>query len=162
MPWKKILPNDWNNLATAYLKRNNYKNQVYYYIIYNYIPGFYSQLGQEKKQPNLRKNIKWKQLREEKITGLKCWFNIKILIWFWLNDECRFYHLYTFLTCWKFSKRFSCSASVILTNIPSTLWTKTCWRTKIKRRARHEKSEFLSKEPSHTCMSVLHEGSSVV
>ena len=69
---KKIHPNDLNNLATAYLKRDNYKNQVYNYIIYNYIPGFYSQLGQGKKQPNLRKNIKWKQLREEKITGLKC------------------------------------------------------------------------------------------
>ena len=25
---KKIHPNDWNNLATAYLKRNNYKKNV--------------------------------------------------------------------------------------------------------------------------------------
>ena len=32
---------------------------------------------------------------------------------------------------------------------------------KIKRRARHEKSEFLSKEPLSTCMSVLYEGGSV-
>ena len=32
---------------------------------------------------------------------------------------------------------------------------------KIKRRARHEKSEFLSKEPLCTCMSVLYEGGSV-
>ena len=32
---------------------------------------------------------------------------------------------------------------------------------KIKRTTRHEESELLSKEPLHTCMSVLHEGSSV-
>ena len=34
-------------------------------------------------------------------------------------------------------------------------------RLQIKRTTRHEESEFLSKEPLHTCMSVLYEGSSV-
>ena len=33
---------------------------------------------------------------------------------------------------------------------------------KIKRTTRHEESEFLSKEPLHTCMLVLHKGRSSV
>ena len=44
---------------------------------YIYIHGFYSQLGQGKTQTNFRKDGKWK-LNQEKVTGIKCSFNIKI------------------------------------------------------------------------------------
>ena len=50
---EKIHPNDWINLATAYL----------YIIIYLV---FIANWAKAKKQPNLRKNIKWKQLRRKK------------------------------------------------------------------------------------------------
>ena len=55
MPWKKKLSTQITGLIWPLLT-----------LLYNSIPGFYSQLGQGKKQPNLRKNIKWKQLRRKK------------------------------------------------------------------------------------------------
>ena len=55
---KKIHPNDWINLATAYL-------------VYNYIPGFYSQLGQGKKTTKLKKKYKMVTVKKKR-KGLKC------------------------------------------------------------------------------------------
>ena len=92
---------------------------------------FLKPIGPRENTNKLRQKQKMKKVKEGKITGPKCWFNTKILIWFWLDNECRFYHLYALPNCWKFSQGlFSCSSSAILTDVPSTLWTKTCCKLK--------------------------------
>ena len=93
---------------------------------------------------------------------LKCWFNIKS--WFdsgWMmNADFIIFTLSS--TVENFQKGcFPALHQSYWPMFPQHFEQKLVEGLKIKRTTRHEESEFLSEEPSHTCMSVLHEGSCV-
>ena len=116
---------------------------TWYIIIYLV---FIANWAKGKKQPNLRKNIKWKQLRRKKKKGLKCWFNIKS--WFdsgWMmNADFIIFTLSS--TVENFQK--GCFPALHQLYWPTFLQRfeqKLVEGLKIKRTTRNEESEFLSR-----------------